>query len=278
MLRIFKLRNANGAELDLTTVGELVLYDVEGLGYGTDPVMQRVGNHFSVLSDNLQQGEIEGEVRFWQPGAYQSYLDFAQFCQVKPITLIYHHDAGEFFRDGIIRSVSKAESGGSSLISQIVFLATTPYYKTLYQYNEGAGTSGKRYTYRYPYRYGTSASQSIVIDCDTHLESPVRIEIYGPAVNPVWRHYLNNVLQATGGVNATIEAGRKLVIDTTTIPYRIIQTDLSNQFVGDLYQQSVFSTERFIMLGKGRNVISVAQSGAGVVKLAVEARIEYAAV
>lgn len=278
MLRVFKIRNANGVELDLTTVGEIVLYDVDGLGYGTDPVMQRIGNHFAVLSDNLQQGEINGEARFWQPGAYKSYLDFAQFCQVKPITLVYHHDAGEFFRDGIMRSVSKAETGGSALTSQIVFLATTPFYKTIYQYNEGSGTTGKKYIYRYPYRYGTSASQSIVIDCDTNLESPVRIEIYGPAVNPVWRHYLNNVLRATGGVNATIEAGRKLIIDTTTIPYQIIQTDLSNKFVGDLYQQSVFSTERFIMLGRGQNVISVAQSGAGVVKLAVEARIEYAAV
>lgn len=278
MLRIFKLRNANGIELDLTNIGELVLYDVEGLGYGTAPVMRRVGNHFSVLSDDLEQAEINGEVKFWQPGAYKSFLDFAQFCQVKPVTLIYHHDAGEFFRDGIIRSITKAESGGAALKSQIVFMALTPYYKTIYKYNEGSGTTGKKYTYRYPYRYGMSAAQSIIIDCDTNVESPVKIEIYGPAVNPVWRHYLNNVLQATGGVNATIEAGRKLVIDTTTIPYQIIQTDLSNQFVGDLYQQSVFSTERFIMLGEGQNVISVAQSGAEIIKLAVEARIEYAAV
>lgn len=278
MLRIFKLRNANGAELDLTNIGHLVLYDVGGLGYDTEPTMQRVGNHYAVLSDNLQQSEIEGYVQFYQPGAYKAFFDFAQFCQIKPLTLIYRTDAGTFYRDGLMRHVGKAEANGSVLMSDVVFMATTPYYRIVSQYNEGGGTSGKRYTYRYPYRYAQGASQSVTIESDSLRDCPTKIEIYGPAANPTWRHYLNNRLVATGAVNATIESGRKLIIDTTTIPYRIIQTDMADNFVSDLYQQSDFETKRFIRLREGYNLISVAQTGIGIIRIFVEARLEYATV
>ena len=278
MLRIFKLKNNNGAELDLTSIGELVLYDVAGLGYETEPTMQRVGNRFTILSDDLMQGEIGGYVRFFQPGAYQAFFDFAQFCQVKPLTLIYESDAGTFYRDGIMKRVGKEESTGAMLISDVIFLATTPYYRVVSQYNEGGGTNGKRYIYTYPYRYAMSAAQSVVIESDSREDCPTRIEVFGPATNPSWRHYLNNVLVATGSVNATIESGRKLIIDTTTIPFRIIQVDMAGNFVSDLYQQSNFNTERFIHLGEGQNRISVAQTGVGIIRLLVEARLEYAAV
>lgn len=278
MLRIFKLRNGNGAELDLTNIGHLVLFDIEGLGYDMETTSQRVGNHYAVLSDDLQQGEIEGYVQFYQPGAYQSFFDFAQFCQVKPLTLIYHTDVGTFYRDGLMQRVGKAEANGAVLMSDVVFLATTPFYRVVSQYNEGAGTHGKRYTYQYPYRYAQSAAQSVVIESDSLRDCPTKIEIYGPAINPTWRHYLNNQLAATGTVNATIESGRKLVIDTTTIPYRIIQTDMADNFVSDLYQQSDFTTKRFIRLSEGRNLISVTQTGVGIIRIFVEARLEYATV
>ena len=278
MLRVFKLINNNGAVLDLTRVGELVLYDVGGLGYETDPNMQRVGNRYTILSDDLMQGEIPGYVRFFQPGAYQAFFDFAQFCQVKQLTLVYENDAGKFYRDGIMKKVGKEESESGMLTSEVIFVATTPYYRIVSQYNEGGGTHGKRYNYRYPYRYALSAAQSVVIESDSMQDCPTRIEIYGPATNPSWRHYLNNVLVATGSVNATIESGRKLIIDTTTIPFRIIQVDMAGNFVSDLYQQSNFNTERFIHLGEGQNRISVAQTGVGIIRLLVEARLEYAAV
>ena len=83
---------------------------------------------------------------------------------------------------------------------------------------------------------------------------------------------------ATGKVNGNIEKNNKLVIDTTTIPYTIHQYDMNNNLISDMYQLSDFSTYRFMMLGYGKNVISVTQEGAGVVKLSVEAKIEYAAV
>lgn len=278
MIRIFKIKNADGDVLDLTTIGELFLYDVEGLGYETDPKSQRVGNSYTILSNYLKQGEIDGVVKFWNPNAYQNYFDFAQFCQDGTITLIYEHDAGTFYRDGVISKVGKAESNSGVLISDITFTAKSLFYKKVWEYNEGGAGDGKRYIYQYPYRYAGSAPQSVVIESDSRSDCPTKIEIYGPAEYPTWRHYLNNELVATGGVNAIIEDGRKLIIDTTTIPYRIIQTDLANNLISDLYQQSNFETVRFIRLGHGRNVISVAQQGAGIVKLGVEARIEYATV
>ena len=278
MIRIFKIKNADGAILDLTNRGELFLYEVSGLGYETDPITQRLGEQYAILSNHLKQGEIPGTVKFWRPHEYEDFFAFSQFCQVGPVTLIYENNAGTFYRDGIVKKVGKEESNNGVLKSDITFLATSMFYKTIYEYNEGGSANGKRYTYKYPYRYAGAAPQTCVIESDSLADCPVKIEIYGPATNPTWRHYLNNKLQATGGVNATIESGRKLIIDTTTIPYQIIQTDLANNFVGDLYQMSDFGTQRFVRLGRGKNTISIAHTGAGIVRLAVEARIEYAAV
>ena len=83
---------------------------------------------------------------------------------------------------------------------------------------------------------------------------------------------------ATGKVNGVIEDNRKLVIDTTKVPYEIRQYDLVNNLISDMYQQSDFSTKRFIRLGYGRNVISVSQEGTGNLRMGVEAQVEYAAV
>lgn len=278
MVRVFKLRNANGEELNLTRLGELVLFDVEGLGYETNPVTQRVGNHFAILADDFEQGEISGYVKFWLPQAYKAFFNFAQFCQIKPLTLVYENDAGVFLRDGIMKHVGKAESNGSALTSDITFLATTPYYRVVKEISESSAIGGKVYNYTYPYTYAGSATQSVIIESDAEMESPTKIEIYGPVENPTWRHYLNNVLKATGTVNAVIEEGRKLVIDTSSIPYRIVQTDMLGNLVSDLYQFSDFETERFIWVGKGKNAISVTQTAVGNVLMAVEARLEYAAV
>ena len=113
------------------------------------------------------------------------------------------------------------------------------------------------------------------IESDSYLSSPTKITIFGYALNPAWRHYVNSRLVTEGRVIGTIEENRKLVIDTTTGEYEIRQYDLSDNLISDMYQQSDFSTYRFVNLGYGRNTISVSQDGVGDVNMHVEARIEY---
>ena len=48
--------------------------------------------------------------------------------------------------------------------------------------------------------------------------------------------------------------------------------------VSDMYQQSDFSTDRFVRFGKGRNTIAVSADNTNVLNVGVEAQIEYATV
>lgn len=279
-MRYFKLINHNGTEYDVTVKNRAFLFNISGLGYESENEFQRIGEHFGILSDHYAQGQIAGFVKFWQPGAEEEYFNFAQFCQNKPLTLVYSPNGQhEYMRDGVVTSIAKTDSAEGALQADIVFTAASLWYKTVYALSDAIERGeGKRYPYKYPYRYGSGATGSISIMSDSFADAPVRLIIFGPAINPAWRHYLNNELCATGKVNATIEEGRRLIIDTTGVPYSIAQYNALNELVSDLYQNSDFSTERFIRLGHGNNVISISNDAASLPRIAVEARVEYATV
>lgn len=277
-MRQFTLLDKDGVSYDLTEPTTAFFYNVEGLGYSRAIEYQQVGDRYEAVKDNLSQGVINGVIRFRNPNAYKKYFDFVQFCQNSPLRLIYTPATTPFYRDGLVTSITKTEGADGVLSCSIEFSTSSPFYKILYEYNPGVITGGKTYSYEYDYTYSNSVAGTVILQNDSYLDSPTKIEIYGYAVNPTWRHYVNNVLVSTGKVNATIEAGNKLVIDTTTNPYSIKQFDLSNELISDVYQLSDFSTDRFVTLENGRNTISVSHEGSNLLKVGVEARIEYASV
>lgn len=277
-MRTFTLLDRDGTSYNLTEPTTAFFYNVEGLGYSREVEYQQIGDRYEPIKNNLAQGLINGMIRFKQPNAYKKYFDFVQFCQNTPLRLIYTPSTTPFYRDGQVTSISKTEGSDGVLSCSIEFSASTPFYKILYEYNPGVITGGKTYSYEYDYVYSNSVAGTVTLNIDSYLSCPAKIEIYGYAVNPSWRHYVNNVLVSTGKVNTSIEAGNKLVVDTTTTPYSIKQYNLSNELISDVYQLSDFSTDRFITLKNGRNTISVAHEGGSLIQVGVEARIEYASV
>ena len=276
-MRKFTLINNDGMSYDLTEKKNSFFFEVGGLGYERETEFQRIGEHLSLINDHLAQGKVTGQIKFWQPNAYQQYFKFAQFCQNKPLKLLYTPPSGiTYYREGYVTKIDKAES--NSLTASIEFKATTPWYKTLNVVNSGEISGGKVYDYTYDYQYADGVLGSVIIDSDSYENSPCKITMYGPLTNPSWSHYLNNILLVNGKVNGTVEEGNKLVIDTTTIPYSIRQYDMDDNLISDMYQLSDFSTYRFVMLGYGENIISVTHDGTNVIKLGVEAKIEYATV
>lgn len=270
-MRTFNLVNALGDTYMLTERQNRFLHTVKGLGLSAATEYARIGSHYELLSYNAEQGKIQGTVRFWQP---REYFNFAKFCQHRPLHLEYKPGDVVYRRDGAITMIDKDES--NPLQSEIEFTCSTPFYQLVSEYNDaGAGSGGKQYNYEYNYTYTNSVAQSIIIRSESAADSPCRITIYGPCVNPAWRHYVDNRLVATGKVFAEIEQGRKLVIDTTVVPYQLRKLDLAGNVIVDLYQSSDFGTERFINLQYGQNTISVSGDSADPIPLQVEAMIEY---
>ena len=67
-----------------------------------------------------------------------------------------------------------------------------------------------------------------------------------------------------------LAAGHTLVIDSTTIPYSIIEYDSADRVVADRYPLCDFSTKRFFMLQVGSNSIAISHDGTNDVGGAVQ--------
>lgn len=277
-MRTFKLFDNDGNSYDVTTKNDLFFYGVDGLGFTQATEFQRIEDRYALLDSYTAQGKIKGTLRFWQPNAEQKYFDFAQFCQNTPIRMEYNPKYGTFSRSGLITKIERGDGTGNSLEVTIEYTAQTPWYKTITRYNDGIIVGGKVYDYTYDYTYSEAVVNSVTIDSDSYQSSPVKLIIFGAATNPTWRHYLNNVLQSSGKINGSVLANHKLIIDTTTIPYSIKQFDMQGNLISDMYQQSDFSTSRFVRFGRGRNTVAFTAENTNTLNVGVEAQIEYATV
>lgn len=277
-MRTFRLYDNDGNRYNITSKDNLFFYKIDGLGFSQNAEFQRIEDRYALLNSYIDQNKITGIIRFWQPDAELDYFNFAQFCQNQPIMMDYNNNYGTYSRRGIITKIERSDGNGNSLEIKIEFTAETPWFKTVAEYNSGTIVGGKVYDYTYDYTYSDSVINTVTIDSDSYQSSPVRLVIFGQAVNPTWRHYINNVLVSSGKVNGTVLANHRLIIDTTTIPYSIRQVDALGNQISDMYQQSDFSTSRFVRFGHGRNTVTFSADNTNILNVGVEAEIEYATI
>lgn len=277
-MRTFRLYDNDGNRYNLTSRDHLFFYAIDGLGFEQSAEFQRIEDRFALLESHIEQATIEGTIKFWQPEAELQYFNFAQFCQNQPIMMDYNNNYGTYSRRGIITKIERGDGDGNELLIKIQFKAQTPWFKEIIEYNPGTESGGKVYNYSYDYTYLKGGKNTITIDSDSYQSSPVKLVVIGPAINPSWRHYLNGELVTEGKINGIIGPDNRLIVDTTTIPYRIIQVDALGQLVSDLYQQSDFSTYRFVRFGHGRNTVTFSADESNILNVGVEAQIEYATI
>lgn len=277
-MRTFRLYDNDGNRYNLTSRDHLFFYAIDGLGFEQSAEFQRIEDRFALLESHIEQATIEGTIKFWQPEAELQYFNFAQFCQNQPIMMDYNNNYGTYSRRGIITKIERGDGDGNELLIKIQFKAQTPWFKEIIEYNPGTESGGKVYNYSYDYTYLKGGKNTITIDSDSYQSSPIKLVVIGPAINPSWRHYLNGELVTEGKINGIIGPDNRLIVDTTTIPYRIIQVDALGQLVSDLYQQSDFSTYRFVRFGHGRNTVTFSADESNILNVGVEAQIEYATI
>ena len=287
-VRTFTLIDANGNTYSLQTQKRF-LHSPDGLGFEESTTYQDFGSRYAVLDEGLAQSVVKGSIVFTgasRQDVYNQFFKFSKFTRNAPLTLQYTPIFDTFLRKCRVSKIQKTEISAGVLEVNVEMTCMTQWYKILSEYNSGIVGDGKMYTlqdsgiyaYTYPYQYSDNVKQSVTINNDSNEESPCKVIAYGYAVNPVWYHYVNGSLFATGAVNATIAANHKLVVDTTTIPYTIRELDMFNNLIRDCYQLSDFSTERFIRLQPGQNRITLTHTGSNVIQVGLEAQIEYAAV
>lgn len=278
---IFSATNAQNVTYDLMDLHVAALFDQAGLGYEENTSFTQIGNFWLPKSTSLKQPEITGTMMFIGEDSYKKYFDFVRWSRYAPIQIKCVNDAGTFYIDTKVVQIEKAETAHNitGMTCKIVFSALGLWYDNksmLLQQTEVDALDV--YSYTYDFNYGVEPVNYIRVVSDSTQESSAALTIYGYIENPRWSHYVNGELFATGAYAGTVEDGRKLVIDNRTVPYSIAEYNMKNEFLADRYQQCDFSTERFLYIQSGQNVIVVEHDDINNLTFRIDARIEYESV
>ena len=196
--------------------------------------------------------------------------------QAPPFRLEYFTSyADGRYLDVDIKVCEKSELENGVLSVPIEFIALSNYYYE-WEYNIVAESCMATFPLTFPFTFCDGASGTVTIESDSLLKSPCAISILGPCTNPSWAHAVNGVLTTTGKVNCSVLAGERLIVSCYTIPYSIKKLDGRLNEIEDCYQDSDFSTTRFVYIRQGTNTISFLHEGAEDLNVSVYAKFSFA--
>lgn len=274
-MRSFELKNNLGQIMDLNEDRHFLM-KVKGLGMDRKFEIEKTSSRWLIMEDVLKQKTIQGVMNFHD---YETFEEFVKFVQHEPLTMIYRSSSTIEIQVRV-EQLEKTELE-ATLQCPIRFVNVSEFYKKVQVQSEIViQAGGKKYPRTYPYRYRDNISGSIDILSETKKESPLKLTIFGPCLNPSWSHYVDGQLKASGKVgNDTLPCeileGERLVIDTTSIPWTIHKCNQVNEFLLDCYQMSDWETERFILLQYGANKITATQEGSEAITMAAEGYLIY---
>lgn len=272
------LINAKGERYDLFDATKSPTYTVEGLGYTDKTAFLQIGGSYFALEEVAEQGVISLALSFFH-GADAKYSAFVRHARHAPLTLLYQNDVDTYYFPCRLTSIEKIDQPRyKCYVCPVSFTLTgNPYcVKSLYTSSDvGEGKSYGNTGYTYDYTYSASLPNTIILASDSYVKSPCILTIYGEAVNPIWRHYLDGTLVETGAYSGTIESGHYLVIDTHSMPYSIIEYDGDGVLVADRYSMCDFSTERFMHVNEGENRYVITHDDVTNVSVKLEGYIQY---
>lgn len=253
-VRQFKLINGNGAEYDMTRP-EALLHDPQGLGWGIEADIQRMGMTYLAIDENEIRQTPSGEMVF---RTYQEYAYFLSFVQVGGLVLAYKPINTWFYAKCIV-SIDKSEikPDNNHLVCPITFNLTSYWYERIVTQTAEDEDTGenKQYAYTYSYQYGSGTLNAFDLNVD--LPSYFKLTIMGPATNPSYRLLVNGSIVKTGKINTSVTANQKLVINTNPKEIEIAKYTKGNVRIGSAYASSDFTTNRFFAIPQGRSQLQV---------------------
>ena len=268
-MREFILYNAQGQEFDLMRK-DAFLYLPSGLGITMAYTSEAVGYDFIETSEEMAQKTVSGSMNF---EGYAQYQEFVRFCAKSPLKLAYKPLDKWYFIDCKLSRLDKSEleQGSGRLIPAVDFLCFSTWYESVtVSKTELDANIGKIYNYKYPYTYAETAAGSAEVNITGDLPSYCKLNIMGPCINPSWALAQGGKVLMRGKVFADIPAGNKLVVDSSPGSLEIAEYTINGKFVENHYQNSDFSTSRFVILPLGKSTLSFTHDGTSVIDAFLE--------
>lgn len=301
-MRYFKLRNSSGVFFDITNE-EYLFHEISGLGFEETNEFRRVGPVWKLTSSIFSQVNPSGKMLFTEFGnttPYEKYTRFKRFIVQAPLDLIYYPDGttGKSYRKKVrVSRLDKTEMTELGVLDcDIEFTPYSPWYEIVTIENVPEEVSenahwiwdvgnqwrdtitGDSETPRY--KFGGESRNNVFIDCESNTQGLVKLIIDGPARNPSWLHYVDNMLESSGGFSSNssimINEGEQLIIDNTEGTYAI--TVHSSTEDRNVYSLRDFDKKCFFNLEAGRNRFVVTSEDGVPVHMLVEGHIHYATV
>ena len=274
-MRSLILVNGNNEEYDLLDPAKSPTFQVEGFGLEDETDFVRIGNGFFPLEEVTAQQALSMTLLFWKDHA-AAYERFVRFARRDPLFFLYESNGRKYRIPCRLTKITKTEISGKRFYACDTTFALTgmPYIvKSAICLDDDS--NGKTYDYEYDFAYSSLFPNTVIIKSESYVESPCILTIYGRAVNPVWRHYVEGKLVESGAYAGTIPAGHSLVIDSQGMPHSITEYDSSGAVVADRYPLCDFGTERFMWACEGENRYVVSHDDVNTLKIMAEAYISY---
>lgn len=269
MPREFRLKNAIGQEFDLMRK-DAFFHAPDGLGMGITVTSSDLGDFYLKTDSKIDQKNITGEMIF---ADYSQFDEFAKFASYPPLTM-QRRATKETEWESLSCEVSKLnlseiQPTSRRLICAVDFICYSPWKaKTRYEISV-TPPSENDYPHSYPHGYYSAASGSVSITNSGVYDAPLKITIDGACVNPHYSLRQNNTEIGQGTINVSVNAGDMLVINSNPEEAEICIYGEDGQKT-DVYQNSDFSTERFIYAPPGDSTLVCSHTGDDVLKIAVE--------
>lgn len=304
-MRYFKLENAEGNVLDITTE-EFLFHDIDGIGFEEDNDFVAIGRVWKLNKSSYQQGAITGSMCFHSVNTKSPYLLYREFCTFineTPLILLYYPGGlnTTVYRKRVrVSKLEKSEINEYGVLDcSINFISYTPWYKvtadTIIPIEDTTATGGwiwdRGNKWRdsldvdystYHYKFNSSYRRTLKLFVDLNGEGPVKLTLHGPLTNPSWTQYVDGKFVASGGLAEnsplSIDANEFLRIDNTEGVYSLTVFNTVTGIERNVYEYRDFNKQCFFTLKQGMNEIVINSSNNDAVKLEAEGHIYYATV
>ena len=269
--RQFKLINEVGAEYDLVDQTHFFA-SPDGLGFEREFSVMQTGDAFVSLENKLRQQKVTGEMIFLDYGAYS---EFSKFIAGQLLTIAYC-PAGMttwYYRSCKVESLKKSEISSSTgrLHCNVDFICFSQWYesvtaeRTVYEVGENS-----LFPLTFPFTFVDRNINEVILNNTNTSEAPCRIEILGPCSNPRWSLFRDGKEILNGKVSVSLGQGESLIVDSNVETMRIVR--IVNGVESNAYQQSDFSTNRFVYAPPGESLLRFYHDSDSTLDVIVEVR------
>lgn len=186
-MRLFKLRNEIGGEIDLMTQA-LVLISPEGLGFSHKLSAEHIGDgHYVTTNDVRQQSSVAGEIVFTRDH-YAAYRELVDWIRTAKTLYLGYAPADEwFYLRGRFDRLTKTEIDEDDFLRcSFSFIGGLWQRENPISVTIAASATALTYPRTYPYTYGaTSTDYALTRTLGGHSPASVVVEIGGAMSSPV---------------------------------------------------------------------------------------------